>query len=175
MKRPSAFASAMFRVSRAIGRKDFPDAVRTLEEHIARNPTDTAARRLLAQCHRWSGSDEQAIEVAESVLCADPHDFGSLRLLSEVLATRGEHQRAANYARRGLEEYPKEMAPVAPILFNIAKAALRIFRAGRPLPKEQFEPWKQINEENRQWFQWAQQYLAWFDRSTGNTTLPVVH
>lgn len=165
----------MFRVSRSIGRKDFPEAVRTLEEHVAGNPSDTAALGLLAQCHRWSGSDEQAIEVAESVLSADPHNFSSLRLLSEVLAARGEHQRAADYARRGLEEYPEEMVPVVPFIFSLAKVALRIFRPGRPLSTEEFEPWKQINEENRRWFQWAKQYLAWFDRSTGNATLPAVH
>ena len=101
----------MFRVARLIGRKEFAAAVQTLEDCAARDPCDVATLELLAQCHRWSGSDERAIEVAGRTLTVDPNSFGSLKLLSEMLAGRGDHDRAIEYVHRGLERYPEEMTP----------------------------------------------------------------
>ena len=175
MKKLPQFAGVMFRVSRSIGRKDFPEAIQALEDCVSRDPLDTATLGLLAECHRWSGSDDKALEVAERVLGIDPHDFSSLKLLSEILAHRGEHQLAVAYVRRGLEQYPEEMDPVSPYLVTLAKVVMRILRPRRSIPAEDFAPWERINGKNREWFEWAKRYLAWFDSDTGSSTLPALH
>ena len=175
MIRPTQFAGLMLRVSQLIGRKDFAAAIHALERHAVSNPTDTECLALLAQCHRWSGSDERAIEVAESVLGINPNDFTSLKLLSETLAHRGAHGRAAAYVRRGLERYPEEMSPLPHFLVKLATVTMRILRPRRKMSAEGLTPWESINAENRAWFQWAKEYLAWFDDRTGSKTLPVLH
>jgi tetratricopeptide (TPR) repeat protein len=175
MNRLPQFASLMLKVSGLIGRKDFAAAIQALESHAVGNPTETECLNLLAQCHRWSGADDKAIEVAEKVLGIDPHDFTALKLLSETLAHRGDHQRAAACVRRGLERYPEEMSPLPYFLVKLARVAMRILRPRRKMSAQEFEPWESINAENRAWFQWAKEYLAWFDDNTGSKTLPVLH
>lgn len=175
MRRPTQFMGLMMSVSKLIGRKDFPAAILALEGHLARNPEDTACLSLLAQCHRWSGSDDKAIEVAERVLRIDPHDFTSLRLLSETLAHRGDHARAVTYVRLGLENYPEEMAPMPAFLVTLARAVMRIFGPRRETSAQDFAPWESVNADNRAWFEWAKKYLAWFGGTAGSKTAPVLH
>jgi hypothetical protein len=175
MTRPIQFTGLMLSVSKLIGRKDFPAAILALEDHSARNPGDTACLGLLAQCHRWSGSDDKALEVAERVLRIDPHDFTSLRLVSETLAQRGDHVRAVAYVGLGLENYPEEMAPMPPFLAKLAKVTMRIFGPRRNLSAQELAPWESVNADNRAWFQWAKEYLAWFDGSSGSKSVPVLH
>lgn len=165
----------MFRVAKFIGRKDFPAAIRALEECAARDPGDVGTLDLLAQCHRWAGANDKAIEVAEKALTLDPTDFSSLRLLSVILADRGEHNRAVEYVRRGVQHYPKEMAPLAPFVVTLGKIVMRVLRPRHRMAAEEFAPWERINSENREWFAWAKQYLAWFESSTGSDTSPLLH
>jgi tetratricopeptide (TPR) repeat protein len=165
----------MLKVSGLIGRKDFAAAIRALESYQVSNPTDTECLDLLAQCHRWSGAGDKAIEVAEKVLEVDPHYFPALKLLSEILAQGSDHERAAAYLRRGVESYPQEMSPLPYFLLQLARVTMRILRPRREMSAQGFEPWETINAENRAWFKWAKEYLAWFDDKTGSKTLPVLH
>lgn len=176
MKRLSPLAGPrIFQVAKLIGRKNYSAAIQTLEDCIARDPRDVASLELLAHCYRWSGSDEKAIRAATKALAVDPNDFGSLRLLSEILANRGEHGRAIEYVRRGIEQYPEEMSPVAPFLVALAKVVMRILRPRRPMRADELAPWAGINAANREWFHWAKRYLAWYDSGTGSRTSPVMH
>jgi tetratricopeptide (TPR) repeat protein len=123
------FASLMLKVSGLIGRRDFAAAIGALESYQISNPTDTACLNLLAQCHRWSGADDKAIEVAEKVLEVDPHYFPALKLLSEILAQGSDHERAAAYMRRGVESYPQEMSPLPYFLMQLARVTMRLAAA----------------------------------------------
>jgi tetratricopeptide (TPR) repeat protein len=165
----------MLKVSGLIGRRDFAAAIGALESYQISNPTDTACLNLLAQCHRWSGADDKAIEVAEKVLEVDPHYFPALKLLSEILAQGSDHERAAAYMRRGVESYPQEMSPLPYFLMQLARVTMRTLRPRRKMSAQEFEPWESINAENRAWFQCAKEYLAWIADKTGSKTLPVLH
>ena len=175
MKHLREFPKVMMRVSVAMGRREYSAAIKVLHDHVTRHPRDTSSLGLLAECYRLAGSDNSAIEVAERTLAIDPVDFGALRLLSTIHAARGEHDRAAGYVRRGMECYPKDMAPVSPVLVKFAKVLMRILSPKRLMPADAFAPWDRVNSENREWFDWAKQYLAWFDSNTGSNSSPVLH
>jgi tetratricopeptide (TPR) repeat protein len=118
---------------------------------------------------------DKAIEVAERVLHVNPHDFTLLKMVSETLAQRGDHERAVAYVRLGLENYPEDIAPMPPFLTKLARVTMRILGPRRKLSAQELAPWESVNADNRAWFQWAKEYLAWFDGSTGSKSVPVLH
>jgi hypothetical protein len=62
-----------------------------------------------------------------------------------------------------------------PFLAKLAKVTMRIFGPRRNLSAQELAPWESVNADNRAWFQWAKEYLAWFDGSSGSKSVPVLH
>jgi len=165
------FVSPMFRVAKLIGRKEFPAAIRMLEEHLIDDPSDLFSLMMLAECYHWSGSDDKAIQTASRILQYDANDFSGLRLLSEIYARREEKDRAAEFVRRALENFPQPIPHPPRMLISVAKFFARILPPLRHMQARDFDP----NTSDREWFDWAKRYLAWYDGATGGNASPVLH
>jgi tetratricopeptide (TPR) repeat protein len=165
----------MFHVARCIGRKDFPEAIRTLQSSLVNNSSDTSALELLAHCHRWAGDEEKAAELAAQILRYDANDFAGLKLLGEIHAKRDEPEKAAAFLRRALENYPQAIKPISPKVVAMTKWFSRIFPPLRHLTPRDFEVLEDPSGGDRTWFAWAKEYLAWYDSATGSNSSPVLH
>jgi tetratricopeptide (TPR) repeat protein len=123
----------------------------------------------------WSGSDDMAIEAASRILQYDANDFAGLKLLSEIYAERDESERAAEFVRRALDNYPKSLPPAPRKLISVTRFLARILPPLRRLGPKDFAVLEDPNATNRVWFEWAKQYLAWYDAATGGSSSPVLH
>src|SRR6266550_6313708 len=169
------FVSPMFRVAKSMRRKDFPAAIRMLEEHLIGEPSDVFSLLMLAECYRWSGFDDKAIQTASRILQYDANDFSGLRLLSEIYARREEKDRAAEFVRRALENYPQPTPHTPHMLISVAKFLARVLPPLRHMQARDFAVLEDPNTSDREWFDWAKRYLAWYDGATGGNASPVLH
>ena len=163
-------------LAKLIGRSDFPNAIRYLQTYLGMHPQELHGWTFLAQCQRWAGSDAEAIESATQALQLNPTDFAALRMLSEIYATRNDEEKAVTFIRRGLENFPEPLPPVPPAL-------IKAFRFVAPvLPKRlaaavelDIPGFEDRGAGDRKWFNWAKEYLAWYEGETGNSAVPIVH
>jgi tetratricopeptide (TPR) repeat protein len=165
----------MFRVAKLIGRKDYPNAIKELEANLHHNPSDPFSRRMLVECYRWSGLEEKAIEAASSILGENPNDFFALKSLGEIYSVRNESDRAAAFVRRALENYPEPTPGVSRRFIRFLKFLSRVFPPLRHLQAEDFSFLEDPNSNDRKWFDWAKQYLAWHNVSSGGGSMPTLH
>ena len=170
-----AFAKTQMEVARHIGRKDFDGAIRVLEGALGHKPTDIPFLEMIALCHRWSHRNDMAIAAARQALAYDANNFGAVRLLSEIYAERKEHDTAARFVRLGLESYPEPLPPVPKIFFWVLRLAARVFPRLTRIEEGAKRDLGDPNKDNREWYAWAKQYLAWYDTASGSPQTPTVH
>ena len=151
------------RIARLIGRKDYSGAISQLEATLQGQPTDVSALELIANCHRWSGADDKAIDTAARILEIDVTKFSALKMLSEIHAERGNPELAVSFVRRALESYPAPLEPVSPKLVTLARWIFRIVAPLKRVRDDEFRVLEDPNEIDRKWYAWAKEYLAWYD------------
>jgi tetratricopeptide (TPR) repeat protein len=78
------------------------DAVAAQERALALDPENRTARLRLAELHAESGGAERAVELARSVLEADPGERGALRVIAEKAPAGSRLRTTAALALRGL-------------------------------------------------------------------------
>lgn len=170
-----AFAKTQMEVARCVGRKDFDGAIRVLEASLSHDSTDIPSLEMIALCHRWSYRDDMAIATAQQALAYDPKSFGAIRLLSEMYAERDDHDTAARFVRLGLESFPEPAPPVPNMFFWILRLISIVVPRLRRLEEAAKRDLGDRNKDNREWYSWAKQYLAWYDAASGNQQMPTVH
>lgn len=131
------------RAARAFGLKDYPGAVRALEELLQLVGENPNTLHVLAVCRQRQGDFGAAIIAAERGIAADPRHVSCLKLLVEVHAAREEMDSARRYALRALELLD---AP-APTPGGIVGVVERI--AGRRSPRTGSDA------DEREWSRWA--------------------
>jgi len=163
-------------LARHIGRRDYASAIAHLQTYLQTHPGEVAGWTLLAQCHRLAGSDARAIESATAALRHDAGDFSALKMLSEIHASRNEHEVAVAFIRRGLENFPLPSPPMPRILLKTFRLAALLLpkRLGASIESD-LPGFEDPDRENRTWFAWAKNYLRWYDGTTGNSSTPSVH
>ena len=128
---------------------------------------DVPHLELIAHCHYWAKREEMAIASAKRALDIDPKSFGAMKLLSEIYATRTDHDTAAQYVRRALEHYPQP-APATPGAFvGILRATSFLFP--RRIAVRAREEIENPDKNTEQWHAWAKEYLAWYDQARGES------
>lgn len=90
------------RAARAFGLKDYPGAIRALEDllHVVGENPNTL--HVLATCRQRLGDHESAIIAAERGVSAEPKHLACLKLLAESHAARNDLQTARGYALQAL-------------------------------------------------------------------------
>ncbi len=171
----AAFLKAQWQVARRVGRKDFDGAIRVLEEALDGGAMDVHHLELIAHCHYWANREEMAIGSAKRALDTNPKSFGAMKLLSEIYARRTDHDTAAQYVRRALEQYPHPLPATPKAFFSILRAASLLFPRLRNIAVRAKEDIGNPNKNNEQWFAWAKEYLVWYDQARGESTSPTIH
>ena len=158
------------RLAGMIGRGEFGQAIAEMRAGLRGDSSDQASLEMIASCHHWSGQTDEATAAAYEALRYDPNAFEMHAMLAQLLADKGEHERAADHVRKRLEWYP-EPVPKAPAALNSAFSWL-----GRMVPRLRgLDPdgaLRRVEAERAQWFQWAKQYLTWYDEAFGESTNP---
>ena len=165
------FLKVQWQVARRVGRKDFDGAIRVLEEALNGGAMDVHPLELIAHCHYWAKREEMAIACAKRALDIDPKFFGAMKLLSEIYARRTDHDTAAQYVRRALEQYPRPLPPTPKAFLSILRAATFLFPRLRNVAEDAGNP----NKNTEQWYAWAKEYLAWYDHARGASASPTIH
>lgn len=170
-----AYAKTQMHAARCIGRKDFDGAIRVLEQSLSNDSQDTPHLEMIALCHRWAHRNDMAIATAQQALAYDPKHFGSIRLLSEIHAERREHDTAAQFVRLGLENYPGPLPATPRFFFWVLGLGAVVFPRVKRIEEAARRDIGDPNKDNREWYSWAKQYLAWCDSNSGNQQAPSVH
>lgn len=105
-------------------------------------------------------------------LAYDPQEYHSHAMLAQLLAEQGEHDAAAVHARKGLESYPEPI--------EVPQLAIALYRAlARIVPRLRRDDIEKTlrnpGASNIEWFDWAKQYLHWYDSTYGGDQTPSQH
>ena len=108
-------------------------------------------------------------------LRCDSDDFDALRMLAEIYANRNEHDKAVDFVRRGLANHPKPSAPLPRVAKALRIVAPLLPKRLRRAIETDLTIFEDPGANDRKWFAWAKEYLAWYDGTKGSSTAPVVH
>ncbi|MGI9408670.1 MAG: tetratricopeptide repeat protein [Hyphomicrobiaceae bacterium] len=160
-------------ISNLIGREDFDGAVDYLRAGLKGDASDLDTLKMIAHCHHWAGNTDDAIAVSREALIHDPALFEMHAILAQLLADKGEHEDACFHACKGLVNYP-EPQPEPPGLRNSIAACLSRISATEPEPSPNLAmQW--VKAGRTEWFDWAKQYLNWYETTRGETVKPTEH
>ena len=109
------------------------------------------------------------------MLRLDATAFAPLKILSEIYAERDQPEVTVSFLRRALESYPPPIEPIAPRPVTLAKGIVRILSPRRPVTDDEFGMLEDPNVNDRKWYAWAMEYLAWYEGLSGGTATPVLH
>lgn len=162
-----------FHLARLIGRRKFDAAIDHLRSGLRGGKSDVDSLEMIAMCHQWADRNDEAIETFRKALALEPASFNSYSQLAQLLAEKGEHENAAVHARKGLEFFPEPLEELPRVIALAHKALCRVVpRLRRAHPDGQLPD---LNESNTRWFNWAQEYLAWYDATYDESESPAKH
>ena len=136
------------RAVQAFRLKNYPGAIRHLDEllvHVGENPNTL---HVLALCHERIGADHKAVEYATRAVSADGHHFEALRLLVRLHVRGGEEEDARTFAQRALSCLPPPTIP--PPLGQLA----RLFSRDHDPSLAGYD------RELREWIRWARAFVG---------------
>lgn len=162
-------------MSRCIGGKNYDKAIRIISRGLTNSEKDAPSLEMIALCHHWAGRDETAIASANQVLAYNARSFDAIELLGSIYANRSEHETAAKYVRLGLENFPEPSPPVPRFLFSILRLVGFIIPRFRKIAREAEAGIGDPNKSKKEWYLWAKDYLAWYDKTCNNKQSPTVH
>ncbi len=144
------------RAARAFNLKNYPRAIKHLNELLEFVGESPHTLHLLALCHSRQHDDGQALVFARRALQADDQHLESLKLLARLHLLRDEHSQARLYVARALElQNASAKDPTSSRGWSstiVAKLRPRRDDASRTSP---------INaREQAQWLEWAEAFMA---------------
>ena len=148
--------------NRAVGRSDYPTAIRCMKKGIAADGENSYYLSMIAYCHHWMGSDQEALDYGTRVLVRDPCDPEMLRLVARIHRDRGDDERAYIYVCRALENPPKPLEDV-PRFFMAVWRLLSIL-----IPRlKKVDPDKSLhsfNKRQQDWQAWAEDWKERYEK-----------
>jgi tetratricopeptide (TPR) repeat protein len=146
-------------------------AIVYLRAGLKGDASDLASLEMIAQCHLWAGRTDEAIATCGEALGYNLGSFDTHSMLAQLLAEKGEHEDAAVHVRKGLECYPEPLPEIPHFVASAIKGLSRIF----PFLRAPDAALQQAEAERAAWFDWAKQYLSWYDLTYGETVKPKEH
>ena len=159
--------------ARAMGRSDYPTAIRYLEEGMAAKGENAYHLFFLALCHENMGFDQEALDYGTRALAHDPCDLETLQLVTRIHRDRGEDQRAYLYVCRALENPPKPFEENP----RFVVAMWRVLSIIYPRLKK-VDPDKaihSINKRQQDWQAWAEEWKEWYENRYGGPPDETIH
>jgi len=92
------------RAARAYSLKNYPAAIRHLNDLLECVGENPHTLHMLALCHARQRDEAQALEFARRALRCDDGHLESLKLLARLHFLRGEHEHARRVVARALEQ-----------------------------------------------------------------------
>ncbi len=153
------------KVSRAIGRSDYPTALRYLHEGMAAKGESTYYLSMIAYCHHWMGSDQEALDYGLRALAHDPCDLETLQLVTRIHRDRGEDERAYVYVCRALENPPKPLEDAPRFFIAVLRVLSIIFPRLRKVDTD--KSFHNFNKRQQDWQAWAEDWKEWYEKKFG--------
>ena len=134
---------------------------------------DAASFVMIARCHSWADRPDIAEESAKQALSHDPRNFAAIQLLTGILVNRSDHEQAVKYVRLALENFPAPSPPVPGFYIWLARALSRVV----PRLNGAENTLRDLDRTNRDWYEWAKSYLAWYDQThpSDEAQVPTIH
>ena len=150
-----------FRLSRAIGRRDYGGAAALCEAILAQDPEDSFAMGMLAHSYGWQDRYGDALVWAEKALAKTPDSLSLLRLAICACVKQNDDARAKPMVLRALALDPNSEAPPEWLSFPIrilmrTPIIRRAFRADAAPEVDR----DLAARDYREWKAWAEAYLA---------------
>ena len=143
------------RAARAFRLKNYPLAIKHLNDLLECVGENPHTLHMLALCHSRQNDDLQALALARRALQADGRHLESLKLLARLHFLRGEHDEARAYVARALaDERVREKSPAASRSWLSEILARWRGRGGHG------DGGFVDQSEHRQWLEWANAYMA---------------
>lgn len=95
-------------IDAALGRNDLPEAIRLLQEAVARDPKDAPSRFRLGDAYLWNRQWTEAIETFQSLRAEQPDNLDALRELGKAQVGAGQLAEAVASFRGYLERLPAD-------------------------------------------------------------------
>jgi tetratricopeptide (TPR) repeat protein len=162
------------KAARCLGRKDYARAIEYYERVKESEDPNPYTLCMMAQCSEWAGDSESAIRIAKEALAIDSTQFESHKLLAEIYLARKDYEKTKWHVQNALHNYPEPL-PSPPRLFFRLLRLLSILPAVRRVEKAAIDEIKDPNKDTRKWFEWAKEYLKWYEEQFGDKAEPTVH
>lgn len=144
------------RAARAFRLKNYPLAIRHLNELLTCVGENPHTLHMLALCHSRQNAELEAQAFARRALRADDRHLESLKLLARLHFMRGEHAEARSFVARALRQHRSHRNEPAR-----AQGRLAAILAGFRRRHDAAHPSSPVDEkEHRQWLEWAETYMA---------------
>ncbi|KAB2841356.1 MAG: tetratricopeptide repeat protein [Burkholderiales bacterium] len=161
-------------VARSIGTGDYRAAIKSLRQSLRESPEDVPALEMIARCHRWRGEHSEAMDAARKALEYDARSFEASRLLGELHAERGEHEIAIGFVRNALSNLPQDPPAFPRYLLCVLHALSWIVPKLRQIEESAQQDLSRPNPELRDWYSWANEYVAWHEGTGGGKHAPIL-
>jgi tetratricopeptide (TPR) repeat protein len=148
-------------LARAVGRNEIEKVAAICIEALDRVPHDLFALKVLADTYWRNGQHERALPFALRALDITPDDFDALRIVVHSYREIGDDPAAYQYAKRLCAAVPYELEA-----HDELSALLKPFSwlpSVRRLRDKAIEDQKTEQTSRRDWAQWAQDYVAWYE------------
>ena len=162
------------RAVRLIGAKRYDAAIECYRDIMARYGTNAHRWEMIAQCHEWAGEWEKAASAARRAVESQPGNFSALQLLVRVALSQREYAEARQLVQKALESYPEPIPKAPGLLLGVVRLLARIPKLrGGAKQAESFM--RNPNRDVEEWYAWAREYLEWYEKEFGESSLPTQH
>ncbi len=162
------------RLSAAIGKKEYDDAISICNEMLEADEYDPFALSMIAQCYEWKDDYENALLFASKCLEKNSGDFSMLILAARHWSMKKDEDKTYYYVCRALENRIY-YSPVIPGWVNWFIKLLSFFKKYQNI--EEKVKMDQINHENRQKeeIKWAMDFKKWYESEKGGKHETPIH
>jgi tetratricopeptide (TPR) repeat protein len=165
----SSFIKSQLKVSR----NDYEGALQILEGELTGTNEDLLCLGMITQYQLWAGNTEKAIGTAKQVLAIDPNNFEMLKMLSLIYAEQENHKDAIEFVKIAIQNYKPEGDPAAPQwMFSTLKLAGKFSSRLKQIEETAREELGDPNKSGREWREWADEYLAWYNEASKTRLQP---
>jgi tetratricopeptide (TPR) repeat protein len=155
------------RASRAIGAKNYDEAIDLCKRMLEKNSEDYNAISMLAVCYEWKGDIAQAIIYADKFLSRVPNELNMLLMSARYWAQSGDEERTYTCVCRAIESANKKEPEIPRWLFWLMKP-LSIFKKFRGLEKKAELDAQSYRDYKKNQLDWAKKYKAWYESKKNN-------
>ncbi len=160
----------LFKALRAQSCKgDYQKAIESYQEMIKSGQDYVDAYWGIGFCQFMLGDQEASEIAARKAIEINPNHFRTLQLMTYIYTTQENEELAYKHVLRALANVPRSAAENSPRLANFTRKIARFIYKGNP--DDYVEEMLGLDEEDRLWIAWAQDFKKEYESKTQNKSV----